>query len=373
MLASDHWRCVWFGPIVGVFVHDSATEAVREHAVDFAARHFRPDEASRTRTPAEHATLAKAFRSLVGKLPAYRVELVHPLVWNGIDACRALIASDPRTDVGWRMLGQILIDREPAPTPPASPRYRLPFNPVLDLSLVRATAAMKRALEVDPNELVTLFRLEDSFSRRAMTDETIRTIDRLIPVAARNPKPAVLGLLEELNRKREAYRTSLGPPVATEWHNMAELDRVITQLLAAGRVREALEVMGGAHPPDRAPWEALDRMATLRLHLGEPAEARALWEHGLREAPEPAIALARMAVAYLAEANFEAARTAYRRALESRPALFEACYGLAVLEQDAGDAKSAYEMATRAAAAAPDPRSREAASAIVRDVERFAR
>src|SRR5207249_725003 len=41
LLRSAHWRCVWFDPIAAVYVHDSATEAVRAHAVDFAARHFR--------------------------------------------------------------------------------------------------------------------------------------------------------------------------------------------------------------------------------------------------------------------------------------------------------------------------------------------
>ena len=51
LLGQPHWRCVWFDPIVAVFVHDSAEEAVRSHAVDFAARHFRPDPSSRGSDP----------------------------------------------------------------------------------------------------------------------------------------------------------------------------------------------------------------------------------------------------------------------------------------------------------------------------------
>src|SRR5262249_12518487 len=43
LLRDYHWRCVWFDAIAAVFVHDTATEAVRQHAVDFAARHFRPE------------------------------------------------------------------------------------------------------------------------------------------------------------------------------------------------------------------------------------------------------------------------------------------------------------------------------------------
>ena len=89
------------------------------------------------------------------------------------------------------------------------------------------------------------------------------------------------------------------------------------------------------------------------------------------EAPDPAVAAARIGAAYLAEEDFESARKAYRRALAARPGLFEACYGLAVLELDAGDAAAAHDLATKAVAAAPDDRSRDAAARITRAVERF--
>ena len=50
LFRSDHWRCVWFDPIAAVFVHDSNASVVRAHAVDFAARHFRPDPETREST-----------------------------------------------------------------------------------------------------------------------------------------------------------------------------------------------------------------------------------------------------------------------------------------------------------------------------------
>jgi hypothetical protein len=55
-----------------------------------------------------------------------------------------------------------------------------------------------------------------------------------------------------------------------------------------------------------------------------------------------------------------------------KPNLFEACYGLAVLEADAGDPTAATELAKQAVAAAPDGRSRKAAALLVRYVGRFA-
>src|SRR5579875_872480 len=90
------------------------------------------------------------------------------------------------------------------------------------------------------------------------------------------------------------------------------------------------------------------------------------------EAPNPAVAEARIGATYLAEEDFDAARRAYRRALAAKPGLFEACYGLAVLEADAGDAAVAEEMAKKAHAAAPDDRSRGAATLIARAVGRYA-
>ena len=372
LFASSRWRCVWFDPIVAVFVHDSAREAFEKHAVDFAARHFRPDAASHERRQDERAALAKAFRNYVGIIPPHRRELIWPLVWLGLDECRTILREEPDSIPAWKMLGQTEIAREPAPAPPPSPRYRFPFDPVADLSLVRATYALRRVHDADPDDFTTLMRLEDAYARRGMYEEALRATEWLIELSARHPNQEVQRILPELVLKREHYVRELGADTPLDWRNMAELDRLVTSLLATGKARSALEVLERAHPPERASWEVLDRMATLRLHLGDPVQARAMWQRGMGEAPDPAVAAARIAATHLAEEDFEAARRAYRRALAAKPGLFEACYGLAVLEADAGDATAAREMARKAVASAPDERSREAATNIAQAVEPFA-
>ena len=115
-----------------------------------------------------------------------------------------------------------------------------------------------------------------------------------------------------------------------------------------------------------------DRIATLRLHLGEPARARAVWESAV-EVPQPAVRDARIGTTFLAENDFESARKHYRLALEAKPDLFEALYCLAVLEADAGDAVSAFTLAKKATAAASDEPSRTAAKALTSRIARFAR
>ena len=131
-------------------------------------------------------------------------------------------------------------------------------------------------------------------------------------------------------------------------------------MLADGRAESAADLLEQGYPPERAPWEILDRIATLRLHLGEPARARALWQKAA-STPEPAVATPRIGTTYLVEEDFDAARRAYREALQAKPDLFEARYSLAVLEQDAGDATASYEHASKAIATAPNDLSREAA------------
>ena len=78
-----------------------------------------------------------------------------------------------------------------------------------------------------------------------------------------------------------------------------------------------------ASPPERAPWDMRDRIATLRLHLGEPARA-ARWENGLSPSRNPGYAKSRIGTTYLAENDFESGRKHYREALEAKPDLFEA-------------------------------------------------
>jgi hypothetical protein len=69
-------------------------------------------------------------------------------------------------------------------------------------------------------------------------------------------------------------------------------------------------------------------------------------------------------VTHLVEGAFDAARQNYKEALAVEPDLFEAWYGLAVLEQDAGRAAEALTAARQAATAASGDVERSAAETI---------
>jgi hypothetical protein len=77
-------------------------------------------------------------------------------------------------------------------------------------------------------------------------------------------------------------------------------------------------------------------------------------------------------VTYLVEGAFDAARQHYRAALAAEPDLFEASYGLAVLEQDAGRAAESLTAARQAATAASGDVERSAAATIATLVAPYA-
>ena len=77
------------------------------------------------------------------------------MVLLGMDHARRGLEIEPASAVGWRLLGQLELSRDGAPGGP-SPRYRLPFDPVFDLSLARGTYALRRSLETSPDDFSAL-------------------------------------------------------------------------------------------------------------------------------------------------------------------------------------------------------------------------
>jgi hypothetical protein len=201
-----------------------------------------------------------------------------------------------------------------------------------------------------------------------MDEAALPLLDRLVRIRSINPLQARQQAHMEVLRGE--IRARLGPPPATTWQNLSELDQMVSSLFTRGRVVSVADLLEHANPPERSSWEETDRVATIRLHLGEPARARALWQSAVKP-PRPGVRLARVAVTHLVEGAIEAARTSFREAIEVDPDLFEAHYGLAVLEQDDGRAESSYREALKAMETARDDVSRAAAQAIASRVGRF--
>jgi Tfp pilus assembly protein PilF len=76
---------------------------------------------------------------------------------------------------------------------------------------------------------------------------------------------------------------------------------------------------------------------------------------------------------YLIESDFDNARRSFQEAITADPRSFEAHYGRAILEQDAGFADEALSEAKQAEKLAPNVVSRDAAHAIARFTEPYAK
>lgn len=372
LFAAPHWRCVWFDPIAAVFVHDSSAEIVRRFTVDFGARHFQPQAAT---TPGNIPALVAAARSLrnysIGLQARGRTSLMRPLNELGIDYALKVIDRDRQSSGGWKLLGQLELMREGGPSTTPIPRFRMTFDPVFDLSPVRTTYALERALELDRSDFTALATLAESYGSRGMQEPLVAVLERLASLTPVNRTQRAI--VERATVDVGEHRARLGfSGLRPSPANRSEHDRLIQDLLAAGRPQTAALVLERDYPPESRSWEVTDRLATLWLHLGRPARARAVWQQAV-SLPRPAVRAARVAATYLAEEQLDRARRAYHDALALDASLFEAHYSLAILEQDAGWADAALTSAQAAMAHAPGDVAQGAAQAIAAWVEKYAR
>jgi tetratricopeptide (TPR) repeat protein len=369
LMASAHWRCVWFDPVAAVFIHDSFLAPSGARAIDFAAGHFLPDSKANSADIPTLTAAGKAYRNYVQGLSQSRVDLARPLGWLALDRSRRILEQVPDSFDAWKIQGQVELSRI-TPRPPAQ-SFRAAFDPVSELSLVRATYALRRALQSNPYDFVTIFELKRAYDLRGMHEAAASLLDRLLALYPKNPHQANL---QELSRPQSPeYAKNMGNSAPTIWRNLSELDRNVSELLARGRVESAAALLQRAYPAERSSWETADQKALLWLHLGEPARARAMWEAASPPAKSPGQRDARIGTTYLVEGNTTAARASLEKALQAPADRFDSLYLLAVLEQDDGNPKPALEHAREALAIASDEAGRGAARAIAAAVERFAR
>jgi tetratricopeptide (TPR) repeat protein len=367
LLLDPGWRCVWFDPIAAVFVPEGT--ATRFPTVDFAARHFHPEAQTDPRGPSALLASSKALRNVVAALQARRrADRAEPLILLGQGHARRALAIRPNVADGWKWLGQLEWSREqPTETPVA--RFRKPFDPTFDLVMVRTTYTLRRALELSGDDFSTLVSLMLVYQARMMNQETLEVMERLSRLSPINPSQAAL--LDQLPIEIAKLRSAMGPEPADGWKNLSDLNAQWNARLDAGRVASAADLLERAYRAEGRPWTVTDRLATLWLHLGQPERARTAWQTAIKP-PRPALVAARVAVTYLVEGDFDAARRAYQDALSAEPDLFEAHYALAVLERDAGRAAQALASATSAVEHAPTDVARTAATGLVTEVKPYA-
>jgi tetratricopeptide (TPR) repeat protein len=365
-LASPEWACVWFDPIAAVFVHKSFPAA--RNRLDFRRRHFEPDRETEPRDADELIAVARAYTYVSSQLAGPKLDtqgravrmgrpdLAAQLTLLGHGYARRAVSMELDRFEGWKLLGQLesqRIDRSLGPRRPGVDA----FDPTLDLSMMRATVALERALARNPDDLSTIISLAELFQSRAMLESALPLLEQVTEVSAgsRLRQMVRTATQEQLPRIREL----MGPEPSLRWNNRDELERLYEDLLRRGRKESAAKLLETAYPARVRSWEQSDRLATLWLHLGFPDRARSTWMQA-HHPPRPALVSSRLGFVELVAGDEVRAREHFQRAVEGEPALFEAWYGLAVLECDAGRLNEAREAISKAAQFAPGPDARRA-------------
>ena len=369
LLIARRWRCVWFDPVAAVFVHDSYRAVIPAHAVDFLARHY-GHEADSSR--ADLAYLRAFTRSIrgVATMTYYRPggeSAARSLIWLGLDYARRLQSLDPTGLDGYKQAGLIDATRGALPGDKAIPRFRLPFDPTIDLPLALASYELIQALAIDPDDGISLYQLAILDMMRGMDETAVPLLERFTHQPDKN--------LQQQKEKTRAAEIAaemvrrLGPSPATTWKNLSELEQLVDSLGRSGRDASAADVIEAAHRADARPWPWADRLATICLHLGQPARAREVWRRAT-DAP-PALQAARIAATYLVEGDYDLARSAAREAIDADPSLFEAHFLLASLEQRLGRADAAVAAAIDAEQVAPNDRCRNLVRQIIAEASPY--
>jgi tetratricopeptide (TPR) repeat protein len=361
------YRCVWFDPIAAVYAHSSVPG---KPAVDFAARHFRPDPET---TPSGSDALRASARALRYHASAMqeqgRVGPARPFILLGLDYARRIVESDPGNVEGWKQLALLEVIRNPIPPSSKISRSRFRFDPLVDLGSARVIYLLNKTLELTGDEFTPLFTLSGTALARNMNETGLAAAERLLKLAPINPTQR--SSQQTLKPGLVQVRSSMGPEPSLTWSNLGQLDGLVGDLLDRGRVAAAADVLERADRPEARPWDRADQAASLRLALGDPAGARALWLSAVGN-NRPALLLARVGATYYVEGNLEGAKLAFAEAIANEPKLFDAAYGLALVEQDNGHAGPAAVAARLAVKLAPDDSARRAAYLIQELAERFA-
>lgn len=364
LLSSLHWKCVYFDPIAAVFLHDSALAKAGVTPIDFGRRHFEPDPADQPSGVPALLASARALRFIATALVTQgHNDVARPLVLLALDHARRAEQLAPTLPESSKTMGLLAWLREPwllAPQPVK--RYRSIFNPALDLDTVTSIFRLRRALESSPDDFSLMFRTIQSYQSRGMAESTLPVIDRLLKSNYGNITQATIQA--RFANERAKVVSELGPPVPSTWENSGELDRIVGELLDRGRVESAARMLEKAFRPESRPWSVSDQMATLWLHLGDVAKAKSIWESA-PEPPSKGALLAKVAACQAIEGEVVAARRSYRDALIIEPQNFDALYGLAALELDAGNAADTVDAARQAVLLAPSDASRNAAEVIM--------
>jgi tetratricopeptide (TPR) repeat protein len=340
LLVDPGWCCIYYDAIASVFVSRRRSDLAASYpSVDFAARHFQSHDTAWQAVPPVPWGLARA-KALLDLASAVRFrtgstwQLPLSLTLLAGDHLHRAIASDPTAARSWTELGISSWNMVPDLAAPSPGPDEL-WDPARGLLPAQATVCYRRALELDPKEIMALYSLLQAFQARRMRDA-----ERSAAALMHDAWTAAVADAEA-SRNRSPIEAREEPLPGWDRVGRDGLSRTLAGLLQEGRALAAVRLFAEAENRGIIPeWSACDRVATTLLHLGRPADARRIWEQ-TPDPPSQALQLARIATAELVALDFSNAERTYRAALKLDPGLGEAWFGLALLHTERGERSGA--------------------------------
>jgi tetratricopeptide (TPR) repeat protein len=354
LLTHPDWRCIYYDALAAVFIHED--RAVMESAfpptVDFAARHFQ----ERATAPIPNLRRAaareeKALANLGASLPptpeaAWRWRI--PVLLAALDRAGQALDEDPTRAESWILLGNCYRNlrpdlKAPAPTPARA------WHPEEGIPWVQATYCFKRALEQEAGRASTWHFLHDVYAARVMLDAQVAAGKQWVLLDPRAPP----------RQRDELLKLSARPQRRPPVPRPEQLAELTTQLVRDGRSEAAARVLQEAESRGSPAWSwaFAEQAAGLYMHLGRPADARRAWE-AAADCPSEALRRCRVAGTFWVERDFAEALRLFEEARDADPQSAEACWGLAMLHAQLGDAGPALAACTDGLRRQPNERQR---------------
>ncbi len=339
LLTHPKWRCVYFDALAAVFVPRQRVAETTFPSVDFAARHFHESKQPCVPNVPRAATHElKALYNLSASFPPSATN-VSPmrvgLLLHALDRGQhALDENAAQADV-WILLGNCYRDLNPN----AGTLFPAPVDNwqiERDLAWAQATYCFRRAVERQPDNAAAWRYLAMSYGRRRMVEAELAASAQWLQWDSKIQRRQRAQI--EALRRSFASRHPVEDPAQSLSESITHLVREGRPQTAAQRIEDRLRAAWA--------WPFAEQAAALYMQLGQPADARRMWEQA-SNCPSSGLKDCRLAAAFWVERNFDAALEHYQSAREKEPELAEVWWGLAKLHGELGHASSACEACRR--------------------------